>query len=77
MTMRAGNLLIVIGAVTLLAGGLIRLFPGAFAWFGNLPGDVRIESENGRVFIPITSMLLVSVLLTIVANLVASMLRNR
>lgn len=67
----------VLGAVLLLAGALIRFFPGAFSWFGSLPGDIDIQSENSRVFVPITSMLLVSVVLTVVFNVVASILRNR
>jgi hypothetical protein len=74
---RAGNLLIVTGAALLLIGLVVRYVPGAFAWFGNLPGDIKIEGENSRVFIPITSMIVVSLVLTIVANLVGSFLRDR
>lgn len=62
-----GLLLIGIGAVVLVIG--LGVWAGAFGWFGRLPGDLRIEGERTRVLIPITSMLLVSVLLTIVANL--------
>src|SRR5271165_7215376 len=35
-----------------------------FAWFGHLPGDIRIERENVRIYIPVISMLLVSVVAT-------------
>jgi hypothetical protein len=38
-------------------------------WFGRLPGDLRLGSGNTRVFIPITSMILLSIILTIVVNL--------
>jgi hypothetical protein len=38
---------------------------GALSWFGRLPGDIRISSDNTRVYIPITSMLLVSVVLNV------------
>jgi hypothetical protein len=38
-------------------------------WFGRLPGDIRIESERSRVFIPITSMVILSVVLTVLINL--------
>jgi hypothetical protein len=34
-----------------------------------LPGDIRIESERGKVFIPLTSMLIVSVVVTLLINL--------
>lgn len=74
--MRAGNLLMAAGAALLVAGLLVRFAPGLFSWFGNLPGDVRIETERSRVFIPITSMLVVSVVGSIVLNLAARFFRG-
>jgi hypothetical protein len=74
--MRASNILIVIGASLLLIGVALRYFPGLFSWFGNLPGDIRRETENATVFIPITSMLVVSVVLTIVLNVVSRLFRG-
>jgi hypothetical protein len=50
--MRTGNILIIIGAVLVVLGVLVRFVPGLFAWFGHLPGDVLIEGENSKVFIP-------------------------
>ncbi len=67
----------VAGAVLLVVGALVRFVPGLFSWFGNLPGDIRIEGQGSRVFIPITSMIIVSVFLTLVVNVVASLLRDR
>lgn len=75
--MRLGNVLMLIGAGVLVVGALVRFFPGLFSWFGNLPGDIRIEGENSRVFIPITSMIVVSVVLTLLLNLLGSMFRGR
>ena len=46
--------------------GLVAIVVGALSWFGRLPGDIRIEGETTRVYIPITSMLLVSVALSVV-----------
>ena len=69
--MRLSNLLIVIGAGLMVVGVLLRLFPGMFSWFGDLPGDIRYQGENTTVFIPITSMLVVSVIVTVLINLVA------
>jgi hypothetical protein len=74
--MRTSNVLIGIGAALLVIGVLLRYFPGLFSWFGNLPGDVRIEGETTTVFIPITSMLVVSVVVTLVVNLVGRMFRG-
>ena len=65
-----------IGAAVIVIGALVRFAPGLFTWFGNLPGDIRIEGESSRVFIPITSMVIVSVAITIVVNVVARLLRS-
>ena len=65
-----------LGAGALVLGALIRFFPGLFSWFGNLPGDIRIEGETSSVFIPITSMILVSVVLTIAVNLIGAIFRD-
>ena len=59
----AGLALVVIGSVMMYA-------PWALSWFGRLPGDIRIEGEDGRVFIPLTSMIIVSVVLSVVVNLI-------
>ena len=66
-----------LGAAVLVIGALVRFAPGLFSWFGNLPGDIRIEGENSRVFIPITSMILISVVLTVIINLAGSLFRDR
>ena len=65
-----------IGAGVVVLGALLRFAPGVLAWFGNLPGDIRIEGENTRVFVPITSMILVSVVLTLVVNVIARIARG-
>ena len=74
---RIGNLLMVIGGAVLVVGAGVRFAPGLFSWFGNLPGDIRFEGENSRVFIPVTSMIIVSVALTLIVNLVGWVLRDR
>jgi hypothetical protein len=48
---------------------LMHFVPWTLNWFGKLPGDIRIESEQGKIFIPITSMLIISVVLTLLINL--------
>jgi hypothetical protein len=66
---RATGLLIVgIGAAVVLVGLLV--WAGALAWFGRLPGDIRYDGGNVRVFFPITTMILISVVLSLVAYLV-------
>jgi hypothetical protein len=72
--MRAGNLLIALGVALVLVGVGVRL--GLFGWFGRLPGDIRSEGERTTVFIPITSMLIVSVVGSIGLNLIARFFRG-
>jgi len=64
-----GKLLIVLGAALLLAGIALTFAPGLLGWFGRLPGDIEFTRGGTRVFIPITSMILVSLLLTLILNL--------
>jgi hypothetical protein len=54
-----------LGAVVI---GLL-IAAGAFDWFGRLPGDLRIGGERTRVYIPLASMLLLSLVLTVLVNL--------
>lgn len=62
---------ILIGAgVALVAAGLIVQYaPWLVSWFGHLPGDIDITLGNSRVFIPLTSMIIVSLVLTLIVNL--------
>ncbi|WPU66749.1 DUF2905 domain-containing protein [Peredibacter starrii] len=57
--------LIIIGVV-LIVSGLLWHFSGGKIPLGRLPGDIRIEGENTKVFIPITTSLLLSALLSLI-----------
>lgn len=70
-----GDLLITLGLLALGAGLLIRSAPGLVSWFGRLPGDIRIEGERARLYIPITSMVLLSLGLTVLLNLLLRLRR--
>ena len=61
--------LIILGAILLIFGAMLQFAPWLFGWFGKLPGDISIESGSVRIFVPITSMLLVSIALTLLLNL--------
>jgi len=63
-----GLLLVVFGLA--IAGIGLLVWSGVFAWFGKLPGDIRIERFSVRIFIPITSMLIVSVALSFLFYLI-------
>ena len=62
--MAAGFLLTVVGALIWLMGG-----KGWFGWMGRLPGDLRIETKNGGFYFPLTTCLLLSVVLSLLLAL--------
>lgn len=64
----AGMLIVGAGVVAIIVGVLVMT--GALGWFGRLPGDVRVESGNVRVYFPIVSMLLVSIVLSVIAAVI-------
>ena len=63
------RLFIVCGVALLAIGLALQFAPGLVSWFGRLPGDIYIEREGTRVFIPITSMIILSLALTLLVNL--------
>lgn len=67
-TRDAAKLVIALGFVVVLIG--LLMFAGGLSWFGRLPGDIRIERGNTRIFFPITTMILISVGLTLLLSLV-------
>ena len=67
MTPELGLILVIIGVVLVVIGGLALL--GVRLPFGRLPGDIAIEGERGGFYFPITTMIIVSVVLTVLFNL--------
>ena len=61
-----GKILVFAGLGLVLLGLLVWFFGNKFHWFGNLPGDVRYESKNVRVYFPWVTMLLVSILFSLI-----------
>ncbi|MBT2522952.1 DUF2905 domain-containing protein [Arthrobacter sp. ISL-28] len=62
-----GPLLVAVGLLVVLVG--VLAWNDWLSWFGNLPGDVRIDRGNARVYIPWVSMIVVSVAVSIVIAL--------
>ncbi len=56
-------ILILLGLLTVVVG-LIWLLAPALPWLGRLPGDIAIEREQFRFYFPLTTCLLISLLLT-------------
>ena len=64
------RLLIIIGLVIAFSGVLILIAIRFFPWLGNLPGDIRVERENFRFYFPLATMILVSLLASILLNII-------
>jgi hypothetical protein len=67
MSPEIGRFVLVIGIVLVVIGGLAVL--GVRLPFGRLPGDIAIEGERGGVYFPIATMIVVSIILTVLLNL--------
>ncbi len=68
MTGDLGRWLVVLGLV-LVVVGVVLVFADRIPWLGRLPGDIRIERGNWRVYFPLATSLLISVILTVLLNL--------
>ena len=60
-----GRWLITAGVILVVVGAILHFAPWLVSWFGRLPGDIRIETERSKVFIPITSMVVLSLVLSV------------
>ncbi len=62
-----GLLVVALGIAAIAVGGLIAA--GGLSWFGRLPGDIRWSGGSTRVYVPITTMILLSLGLSVVSYL--------
>jgi magnesium-transporting ATPase (P-type) len=74
MDQNAGRYIIFIGIAVVVIGILIYFLHDKLHWIGRLPGDIRIEKQNFRFYFPIVTMLLISLVLTIIINLIKKFL---
>ncbi|MEJ8757092.1 DUF2905 domain-containing protein [Pontibacter sp. H259] len=61
----AGKYIVIIGILIVVVGLVVWFAGDKLNWFGNLPGDVRVEKKNVKIFAPFTTMLIVSVILSL------------
>ena len=69
MNSQTGKWLIVAGVLIVIVGVLIYFFHDKLNWLGKLPGDIRVERDNFHFYFPITTMIVISVILTLLINL--------
>ena len=66
MNQDTGKYIVIVGAAIVVIGILVYFFHDKLNWFGRLPGDIRIERDNFRFYFPVTTMILLSVLISVV-----------
>lgn len=69
MNSGTGRVLILAGVFILLLGILVYFFHDRLNWIGNLPGDIKIERPGFRLYIPITTMILFSILISLIIRI--------
>ena len=74
MERNTGPFVVVAGILIVVLG--VLAWAGRLSWFGRLPGDIRIERGNVRIYIPLISMLLVSVVATILLSVLRYLFRR-
>jgi len=65
-----GKLIMLIGAGIVILGLLVFFFHNKLHWLGRLPGDIRIEKPGFRFYFPITTMILLSAVLSLILYIV-------
>jgi Protein of unknown function (DUF2905) len=69
-----GPALVALGLVLVVIG--LLAWTGALSRLGRLPGDLRFGNENVRIYIPITSMLLISLVASVVLSVLVRLFRR-
>ena len=64
------------GLMLFAIGGILWLVSRLGLPFGKLPGDFYVQGENASCFIPLASMLILSVLLTLLVNILLRILNR-
>ena len=64
-----GKILLIVAAIIALMG-LLLILSNHFPFPGKLPGDIVIKRENFSFFFPIVTFVLISILITIIINLI-------
>lgn len=74
MDQHTGKYILLAGGVIVLVGLLVYFFHDKLHWIGRLPGDIRVERENFRFYFPITTMILLSILVSLLIRLMRKFL---
>ena len=70
MDQSTGKYIIIFGITVVVVGLLVYFLHDKLHWIGRLPGDIRVEKENFRLYFPFATMILISIILTLIVNLI-------
>ena len=74
MNQVTGKYIILIGIIIIMTGIVVYFFHDFFRWFGRLPGDIRVEKKNFSFYFPVVTMIIISVVATILFNVIKKFL---
>ncbi|MCW3073462.1 MAG: hypothetical protein JWP69_531 [Flaviaesturariibacter sp.] len=70
MDQSTGKYILLVGVTIIVIGLIVYFGHDKLRWLGRLPGDIRVERENFRFYMPLATMLLLSLVLTVIVNLI-------
>lgn len=70
-----GKLIFGLGAFLMVTGLVLWLLGDKLSWLGHLPGDIRVEGDNYSFYMPITTMIIISVALSLLLSVIARLFR--
>jgi hypothetical protein len=70
-----GKVMLIAGLAIAAVGGLLWLL-GRIPFLGNVPGDIRIQNGNFGCFVPLGTMIVLSVIVTVVLNIMLRLLNK-
>ncbi len=70
-----GKFIVGLGVILVVVGLLLWFAADKLSWFGHLPGDIRVERDGFRFYAPITSMIIISIVLSLILTLIARFFR--
>lgn len=70
MDQQTGKYILIAGIIIVFAGIIIYFFHDYFKWIGRLPGDIRIEKGNFRLYFPWVTMIVLSLIVTLIVNII-------
>lgn len=70
-----GKLIFGLGIILVVVGLSLWFFADKLGWFGQLPGDIRIERPGFRLYAPITTMIILSIVLSLILSVISRLFK--